>query len=604
MARNAEKPSDDITRILHEKQRMEKCILALLNVSSNIHATEEQMLQVIINELVDITDSMFGFIKMLNLKTKTFDFRVWSDSLQVLRFTRQQTSYPLVSQAMMDKVLSTKTPVISNKVTGIGEDDRINIERHVLVPVIDEGIVMMVVGVANKTINYGEYDIQQMRVITSNLWKIISTKRYSDRLRHLSDQARYDHLTNILTRREFEASLASILSESDSNSVLVFIDLDNFKVVNDTCGHAAGDELLRQVVSLLQAKIRREDVFGRLGGDEFGIILRRCTVSSSRSVCEQLRADVSNFKFHWQNCVFSIGLSIGITEVTGSLKKVMENADAACYKAKNSGKNQVCVFKSSDVVNTDDNYTASKIPQVLESCILYAQPIYCLNRQSEGCGSCDFSRCTNLEVLLRVTEENSIRLPQKILTSAERHDLIYEVDKWVITNAIKHLPQVDFMTINVSAKSLTSLEFYTFLDAVLSATKYPERLCIEVSEMDATYNLYTITPIVQDIKSHGCSFSLENFGSGVFSFNNLKKLPIDFIKIDSTYTNNVKCDSLSREITRAICTVASTLNIATVANGVEDKELSPILRELGVNFAQGFAFAKPQLLQTFIKGYL
>jgi len=430
--------------------------------------------------------------------------------------------------------------------------------------------------------------------------------------RQLSYQASHDALTGLINRSEFENCLISSLDSAHNNPdhshALLYLDLDQFKVVNDTFGHIAGDELLRQIAELVKANIRSTDIVARLGGDEFGILLERCSKERAVEVAEAIRGAVEAHRFTWQESFTAARCSIGIVMVTQEspdVASVMSSADVACYSAKDMGRNQTHLYQDSDAsMRHAEMKWVSRITSAVEEnrLELFYQPII-------GIGKNNANSRGHYELLLRMRDENgNIVNPDQFIPAAERYNLMSTLDRWVIHEALSQLadrnPEAKTahftLAINLSGTSLSEDRFLDFVVEELQKQRLPEgAICFEITETAAISNLSRVIHFMQALKKLGCKFSLDDFGSGLSSFTYLKNLPVDYLKIDGQFIRNVAEDSVDESMVKAINEVGRAMGIETIAERVETKEVLDKLSELGVEYAQGYYIARPTSVQTF-----
>jgi diguanylate cyclase (GGDEF)-like protein/PAS domain S-box-containing protein len=430
--------------------------------------------------------------------------------------------------------------------------------------------------------------------------------------RKLSYQASHDTLTGLINRREFENKLVTALDAAhnspDQTHALLYLDLDQFKVVNDTFGHTAGDELLRQVAEVVQANIRSTDIVARLGGDEFGILLERCTEERAMEVGEAIRGAVESHRFNWKDAFTSARCSLGVVMVSKEspdVASVMSSADVACYSAKDMGRNQIHLYQDSDAsMRHEEMKWVSRITSAVEEnrLELFYQPIVGISKENS-------SSRGHYELLLRMRDENGeIVGPDQFIPAAERYNLMSTLDRWVIHQALSQLadrnPEAEFahftLAINLSGTSLSEDRFLEFVIDELKKQKLPKgAICFEITETAAISNLSRVIHFMQALKKLGCKFSLDDFGSGLSSFTYLKNLPVDYLKIDGQFIRNVAEDSVDESMVKAINEVGEAMGIETIAERVESKEVIEKLSEIGVKFAQGYYIARPTSVQTF-----
>ena len=430
--------------------------------------------------------------------------------------------------------------------------------------------------------------------------------------RKLSYQASHDTLTGLINRREFENCLVRALDSAhdhpEHTHALLYLDLDQFKVVNDTFGHTAGDELLTQIAEVVQSNIRSTDIVARLGGDEFGILLERCTEERAMDVAEAIRSAVEEHRFNWQDASTSARCSIGIVIVSKDsvdVASVMSFADVACYSAKDMGRNQIHLYQDSDASTRHEEMKwVARITSAVEEnrLELFYQPIVGIgktNGQSRG----------HYELLLRMRDKKGELIgPDQFIPAAERYNLMSTLDRWVICEALSQLadrnPEAEeahyTLAINLSGTSLSEDRFLEFVIEELERQKLPKgAICFEITETAAISNLSRVIHFMQTLKKLGCKFSLDDFGSGLSSFTYLKNLPVDYLKIDGQFIRNVAEDVVDESMVRAINQVGQAMGIETIAEQVETKEVLSKLSELGIEFAQGYYIARPTSVQTF-----
>ena len=430
--------------------------------------------------------------------------------------------------------------------------------------------------------------------------------------RQLSYQASHDAVTGLINRREFENRLVEALDGTHENNeqthALLYLDLDQFKVVNDTFGHTVGDELLLQVSEIVQGNIRSTDVLARLGGDEFGILLERCTAERAVEVAEAIRSAVEEYRFEWQEEFSSVRCSIGVVLVTHespSVASIMSSADVACYSAKDMGRNQIHLYQDSDAsLRHEEMKWVSRITSAVEEdrLELFYQPII-------GIGKDNSKSRGHYELLLRLRDENGkLVQPDMFIPAAERYNLMSKLDRWVIHEALTELAdrnpesgQARFtIAINLSGTSLSEDRFLEYVIDELEKQKLPAgAVCFEITETAAISNLARVIHFMQTLKKLGCMFSLDDFGSGLSSFTYLKNLPVDYLKIDGQFIRNVAEDTVDESMVVAINQVGKAMGIETIAERVETKQVLDKLSELGVEFAQGYYIARPTSVQTF-----
>lgn len=421
-------------------------------------------------------------------------------------------------------------------------------------------------------------------------------------------QASHDSLTGMINRREFEHRLNRVLETAraeHTENAFCYMDLDQFKLVNDTCGHVAGDELLRQISQLLQKSIRHRDTLARLGGDEFGLLMEHCTLDEALRVAKQLSKAVLDFHFLWGDTRFTIGLSIGVVAVnvhSEGISPVLSAADSACYLAKEEGRNRIHVHHDDDIKlskRRGEMHWAVFLPHALEQnrLQLYLQEIISVQKES--------NEKEHYELLLRMKDyDGNIILPGVFLPAAERYNLSNQVDHWVVNAAFswfaqhpESLSRLCMCSINLSGSTLSDDSFLDFvMDRFRTLGIAPEKICFEITETVAIANLTNATRLIRSLKDLGCCFALDDFGSGLSSFAYLKNLPVDFLKIDGVFVKDILDDPMDLAMVKSINEIGHVMGKKTIAEFVENDAILEKLREIGVDYAQGYAISKPHPL--------
>jgi diguanylate cyclase (GGDEF)-like protein/PAS domain S-box-containing protein len=423
----------------------------------------------------------------------------------------------------------------------------------------------------------------------------------------LSYQAEHDPLTGLINRQAFERRLERVIDtakENDSEHALCYLDLDQFKIVNDSCSHAAGDELLRQLSKVLSKTIQHRDTLGRLGGDEFAVLMEHCSLAKAEQTAEKILSAVSQFQFGWENKSFRIGVSIGLIPISshsGSIGDMLKQADIACYAAKDGGRNRLHIFHQYDDEYIQQHHGEmdwlSKINQALEEdrFVLYAQSINPLRTGLE----------THYEILIRMLGENGeIIAPGAFLPAVERYHLSQKIDRWVIHNTftwIKQNPEryhvntifsVNLSGQNLGDKLLLDFIFNEFLTTGISFNN----ICFEITETAAILNLSAAFDFIISLKNSGCKFSIDDFGSGLSSFDYLKKLPVDYLKIDGNFVKDITEDPVDLALVKSINEIGHVMGKQTIAEFVENQEILDELNKIGVDYAQGYHLGRPEPL--------
>jgi diguanylate cyclase (GGDEF)-like protein/PAS domain S-box-containing protein len=420
--------------------------------------------------------------------------------------------------------------------------------------------------------------------------------------RALSYQASHDALTGLINRREFDARLESAVASAqrgESEYVLLYVDLDQFKVVNDTCGHSAGDRLLRDITSLLQTRVRASDTIARLGGDEFGMLLERCSLEQAERVADSIRQSIHGYRFLWGPNSLSVGASIGVVRIareTTSAAAVLSAADIACYAAKDSGRNRVQVYERGHGTSRHrEMQWVARIARAVEEgrLELCAQRIVGISRAAAG--------NSFFELMVRLREEDGTLVPpDEFIPAAERYNVMVMVDRWVVDRAIALLENcaragrvLPTVAVNLSGTSINDEDFLDYITNRLGNEQVARALCFEITETAAVASLAKANHFICELKHRGCRFSLDDFGSGVSSFIYLKTLPVDFLKIDGQFSALVDQNPVDRSMVEAIVKIGRALQVATIAEKVESAEVLAVLQEIGVDYIQGFHLGEP-----------
>ncbi|MFM9434398.1 diguanylate cyclase (GGDEF)-like protein/PAS domain S-box-containing protein [Janthinobacterium sp. CG_23.3] len=429
----------------------------------------------------------------------------------------------------------------------------------------------------------------------------------------LSWQATHDALTGLINRREFENQVAAALHASKQDGhvhALLYMDLDQFKIINDTCGHGAGDVLLQLLAKMLQGPMRDSDILARLGGDELGVLLPHCPPDHAHLIAEQIRQSIKDFRFTWDERSFELGVSIGLVEVNEQSKSMTElliAADQACYLAKEQGRNRIHVYRESDLMlarRQGEMQWVARLNEAFEQqhFRLYAMPIVHLHTHAES----------HDEVLIRILNaKGDLILPGAFIPAAERYDLMVSIDRWVIRAVCHHIKSVrDSLTpleafeeshrrspalysVNLSGVSLGDAKLQEYItEQFVEHEVAPEQICFEITETAVIANLPKAQVFMGRMKTLGCRFSLDDFGSGFSSFGYLKALPVDYLKIDGIFVRDIANNAINRAMVKAINEVGHVMGLKTVAEYVEDEATLEVVRELGVDYAQGYAVGR------------
>ena len=427
-------------------------------------------------------------------------------------------------------------------------------------------------------------------------------------INRLYQQAAHDALTGLMNRRSFEEYLAHVIHDETGllkTHVLVSIDLDNFKIVNDTCGHQAGDELLKQVASIFQRFVRQTDKVARMGGDEFAIFLENCAVEKARSIMDSVLAELRSFRFSWEGKIFTVTGSIGLVEFLPSpeltLKHLFADADKACYTAKALGRNQSFVhLGGDDIYQSEQRHTdwGKVLEKALESdrFILFVQPIVPLQNLSHF-------PYQQYEVLLRLPFRKHLLSPGSFLPAADRLDMMCRIDRWIIRKVLELVATNDLrsqtgveprLMINLSAQAVQDPDLFNFIQEEVNRYQAnPALICFEIAESVAISNFVQTKRLMKALHALGCHLVLDDFGSGFSALNYVRDLPLSYLKIDGNFVHNLVSNPVDAAMIKAVHDVGQVMNLLTIAELVEDSETLERLRGIGVDFAQGYHCGKP-----------
>jgi diguanylate cyclase (GGDEF)-like protein/PAS domain S-box-containing protein len=437
---------------------------------------------------------------------------------------------------------------------------------------------------------------------------ITSSKKLFEQL---SYQETHDNLTSLINRKEFNRRLQTAIDTARSDKALhalCYIDLDRFNIINDTCGHVAGDDLLQQLSMELQKHVSKRDILARLGGDEFGLLFMYTDSNWVKKAIKKVHRTIKNFHFEWEGQKYQISSSIGISyidENAEDVSEILKQSDAACFAAKDAGRDRIHIYGDNDTAlakRRGEIKWVNKINAAFEKNLfsIYIQDITPINSSKEG---------DHYEVLIRMINENGREIsPGLFMSAAERYNLSPKIDRWVIVSTfqwlIEHpeqLEQLCLCSINLSGNSLCDEDFLDFITQIFETTKIPpEKICFEVTETAAIANLSGAVDFIKTVKKLGCYFALDDFGSGLSSFAYLKNLPVDILKIDGIFVKDIAVDSVDYAMVKSINEIGHVMGKRTVAEFVESKEVLEKLNEIGVDFAQGYYFCKPHPIENII----
>jgi len=431
----------------------------------------------------------------------------------------------------------------------------------------------------------------------------ISERKESER--KLAYLATHDPLTNIFNRRQFENILQTAVSKSKlgkSHYTLLYMDLDQFKIVNDTCGHSAGDQLLKQLTKLLVKSLGTKGVIARLGGDEFGVLVSKSREGGAYAIAERFCELVQFYRFVWEKRIFNLGVSIGLVELTQNLttvEDIMRLADTACYAAKDAGRNRIHTYTADNVALRLRRREMELVSAVNTS---MAEDNFHLVRQRIA--DCQDPRITvGYEILVRVRDSDGHYVePTSFIPAAERYNIMSMIDRWVTKNVFawlhtnpSEMEKVDRYAINLSSKSLNDDKFKNYLVSLFADYQVlHEKICFEVTETTAIQNIHETQIFIQSLQKLGCKFALDDFGTGFSSYGYLKSLPVDHLKIDGEFIRNIEHDDVDVAMVKSICSVAQAMGKKTTAEFVENASIAAHLKEVGVDYLQGYYVGKPE----------
>ena len=424
--------------------------------------------------------------------------------------------------------------------------------------------------------------------------------------KRLSYQASHDSLTGLINRREFELQLQQTIQSThryDSSHSLCFLDLDKFKIINDTSGHAAGDEFLKQISKTIQSLLRQTDILARLGGDEFAILLDGCSIHKAKVICNQIIKTIKDTRFSWGKNSFETGASIGIvpiTKLTASATEVMSSVDAACYEAKDKGRNRIQVFEPNNAEFVQHQIETSWIQKIKNAIIdnsfeLYYQELENINPK--------YPTPKTIEILMRLNSQGKVISPDSFMPTAERYNLMPMIDEWVISNAFDFIQNYTEthnsdirVAINLSGQSLSEDSVLNLITNKLRKNKKlkKELICFEITETAAIANMSKAIEFIASVKQMGCNFSLDDFGSGLSSFSYLKNMPVDNIKIDGIFIREINTDPINKVFVESIHNISKIMGIKTTAEYVENEEVLNCIKNIGIDYAQGYYISKPR----------
>ena len=428
------------------------------------------------------------------------------------------------------------------------------------------------------------------------------------RTKELQHLAVHDSITGLFNRHEFEKRLKFALKHSSTaseQSIMCYIDLDQFKIVNDTSGHIAGDELLKQISMILQKNVAEKDVVARLGGDEFGVLFVDNNIEEAHKKATKILKAIKEYRFSWEGKIFVVGASMGMVPMIHdccSLIDIMSAADTACYQAKEAGRNCIHIASNEDEKLQERRGEIQWLPKLREGLekdkfILFIQPITALCMDDED--------VEHYEVLIRFIDERRTVLPMAFIPTAERYGVMKDIDRLVIEKTFEKYAKLQEVnkkvkfSINLSGTSLNDNELGNFIEEMFQLYKVAYKdICFEITETAAVANLSLALEFIKRMRNLGCEFSLDDFGSGLSSFSYLQNMPVDYLKIDGSFVRDIDTNKVNKAMVKSINEVSHTMEMKTVCEFVESKDVEDVLKELDVDFAQGYYYTEPVSIET------
>ncbi|MGB5177465.1 MAG: EAL domain-containing protein [Gammaproteobacteria bacterium] len=594
-----------------------------------------------VNDMRDAVRLRSDSLKAMRLKEDIFD-----RDIEHQRFIKHAVKYRLASENLVLLGMDEKEAAIHEQLQQLGtvagiHNDRVtglllnNATHGAIDPALGKTAILQeqILGKLDELARFEEQHMQKaltesrnhytstrqllfmltgVALLFSALIARMVMRHISDKNRQLAYQASHDALTGLINRREFEHRVERAIAQAHTQAAthaLLYLDLDQFKIVNDACGHAAGDELLQQLAQILLSSVRHRDTLSRLGGDEFGMLLENCPLEKAVEIANTLLTAIDNFQFTRDDNTFTLGISIGVVPIdhsTTDIASTMSAADAACYIAKESGRNQVQIAHMGDrrlQEHHGEMQWVARLNRALakDQFALYFQPVIpCARRSMTG---------RHLEILVRLIDgDGAIVSPGSFLPAAEKYNLVTSIDRWVIEHSLRWLAEnsninetVITLSINISGQTISSPEMLKFIIDMREQTGVAaSQVIFEITETAAIANITSATGFMLTLRGCGFRFTLDDFGSGLSSFTYLKKLPVDFLKIDGVFVRDILSDPVDYAMVKAISELGQLLGKEIIAELVETSELAEALRKIGVNYMQGHSYGKPQPLNNFI----
>tara|TARA_R110001583_G_scaffold51161_11_gene159771 strand:+ start:2925 stop:5120 length:2196 start_codon:yes stop_codon:yes gene_type:complete len=560
-------------------------VRALRRISTELHTEKERAETTLhaISEAVILVDAKGIILYSNELANIMLGDKLEGQTASTLLHIKDQTT-GLVIQSALYRALRLGVMAKCNKqsILETPSDQQISIEEHAA-PLFDkEGNISGVV-----------LCLRDVTIARANLER-------------QTWEASHDLLTGLVNRREFEKKVSNAIDKTNKDEtqyVVCCMDLDRFKVVNDSCGHAAGDELLKQLSSIMSSQLRSSDTLARLGGDEFGLLLEGCDEAQGERIAKDLLSAVDQYQFFWEKDIYTVGVSIGLTVINTesfSILDVLGQADSACYWAKEQGRHRICTFRESDLDLVERRTQTGWVARINAALkddrfTIYHQNFRALKEEYE--------ERLHLEILLRMIDEDGMIVsPGHFIPAAERYDLMPQIDRWVINKVFSEFQklkslsptQTVMININLSGASINSLKLYTFIQNKIAEFNVDATsICFEITETVAVKHIASAIEFINKCKKLGIKFAIDDFGAGASSFEYLKKLPVNYLKIDGGFVKNLENNLIDRAMVETINRIGHIMEKVTIAEFAESQPIIDILTEMEVDFAQGYAVSYP-----------
>jgi diguanylate cyclase (GGDEF)-like protein/PAS domain S-box-containing protein len=581
----------DIHTLLLAQSTIHELALEELKISKKALSEEKDLAKITLKSIADgvISTNSLGKIQEINPVAET-----------LTGFSRSRAIGCVISSIFQPVEATTKSPLANPVQTALETQSAVYSEKNVLLSSKGDW----------RYIQYSAspiFDHQNQLLGAILVFRDVSQQQVL--LHRIYWQASHDSLTGLMNRVEFENNLTAEIcnarkSKDQRNQVLIYLDLDRFKTVNDTCGHFAGDELLRQVGSLLKKCLRDQDLLARLGGDEFGILLRECDLVKGQTIADCIYQAIQGFRFIWQDHTFTIGASIGVTVIDGHLSTVeaLKQADSACYLAKHQGRNKICFYENSAQKSAHDQSVKllTRLNQALKysQFSLFYQKIYSTYQAEK---KIDIAAS---KILVRLSNpQGGWIFPETFLQTAERYNLMADIDRWVLETFCQYYPEIrlqtgcDRFSINLSNDSLNSDRFLNSIEEQLNVYDIsPENICFEITESVAIKNLTRVQSLFWELKKMGHRLAIDEFEGGLPAFRHLRSLPIDYLKIDGKLVDEIVTDRVVQEMVATIIKISHEMGMKTVAESVANEKVIEILSTCNNDYLQGDLLHEPEIL--------